>query len=118
MLFKFLNLAFFAAFALSAAVQYNDPDALMWVAVYLAAALMCLLQYRNIRLPWLCSALFVIALVWIATLLTGIVGSVSIEEVFKSIRMQSEAVEEAREIGGLALVALWAGVLIYYQRPN
>jgi hypothetical protein len=118
MVLKVFNLVFLVAFALSAAVQYNDPDTLIWVAIYLAAAGMCLLQYRHIGRRWLPPALLVIALVWIATLLPSIVGHVSLKEVFASISMQTKAVEEAREIGGLALIALWAGVLMFYQRPG
>ena len=41
------------------------------------------------------------------------VGQVSLEEVFASISMQTKAVEEAREVGGLFLVALWSGVLSF-----
>lgn len=118
MALKFVNLVLLVAFTLSAAVQYNDPDALVWVAIYLAAAAMCLLQYRHNGRRWLPPALLVIALAWIATLLPSIVGAVSLEEILASISMQTKAVEEAREIGGLSLVALWACVLTFCQRPG
>ena len=36
---SFLNALFFVAYLLSAIVQYNDPDALPWILIYLAASL-------------------------------------------------------------------------------
>ena len=118
MVLKVLNLVFLVAFVMSAAVQYNDPDTLVWVVIYLAAAGMCVLQYRHTGRRWLPPALLIIALAWIATLLPSIVGQVSLKEVFASISMATEAVEEAREIGGLVLVALWAGVLTFYKQSS
>jgi len=106
-----LNALFLAAFLLSAAVQYNDPDALQWIAVYLAAAALCAARWRGRLWPWAPFALLVVCLLWIGSLLPGVVGRVSPEELFESITMRTRAVEEAREIGGLALVALWCAVL-------
>jgi hypothetical protein len=40
-----------------------------------------------------------------------VVGRVSVGELFQSYRMTSEAVEEAREMGGLLIVAAWMSVL-------
>lgn len=108
---RLFNCAFLVAFGLSAAVQFNDPDALAWIAIYLAAAGMCIAQLRHRQLRWLPPLLLGICLIWIATLLPDIVGKVSLQEVFDSISMKTRAVEEAREIGGLALVALWSAVL-------
>lgn len=111
MLFTALNALFLLAFLLSAAVQYNDPDPLPWMTIYLAAALMCIVRFRR-RLPrWLPLALYSASLLWIGSLLPSIVGQVSLAEIVESISMQTRAVEEAREIGGLALVALWSAVL-------
>jgi hypothetical protein len=60
--------------------------------------------------------LAVISVAWIGTLLPSIVGQVSLEDIFASITMKTNAVEQAREIGGLVLVGLWAGVLSYRKR--
>tara|TARA_R110002049_G_scaffold177382_20_gene344574 strand:- start:2882 stop:3202 length:321 start_codon:yes stop_codon:yes gene_type:complete len=105
-------------YLLSAAVQYNDPDAFLWVLVYLAAAVMCALQFRARPPLWLPRALLVITAVWMGALLPSIVGQISLQEIFASISMKTRAVEEAREIGGLFLVTLWAGVLTYRQRKR
>jgi transmembrane protein TMEM220 len=118
MLITICNTIFLLIYLLSAAVQYNDPDALLWVLVYLAAALMCALQFRTTPPLWLSRTLLVISVVWMGALLPSIVGQVSPQEIFESISMKTRAVEEAREIGGLFLVTLWAGVLTYRQRKR
>lgn len=110
------NVIFLIIYLLSAAVQYNDPDALLWIAIYLAGALMCAVQFRSSPPRWIPRVMLAITVVWIGTLLPSIVGQVSLQEIFASISMRTKAVEEAREIGGLCLVSLWAAVLCYRQR--
>ena len=116
---SFLNALFFVAYLLSAIVQYNDPDALPWILIYLAASLMCAAQFLR-RLPrWLPTSLLFISLVWIGTLLPDIVGQVSLADIVESVSMKTRAVEEAREIGGLALIAIWSAVLMSRRgRPS
>lgn len=118
MVLTLFNTLFLVAYILSAAVQYNDPDALIWIAIYLAAAGMCIAQFRRSQPKWLPPLLLVISLVWIGTLLPHIVGQVSFAEIVESITMKTRAVEEAREIGGLLLVAIWAGVLVKWPRSG
>ena len=105
------NTLFLAVYLLSAAVQYNDPDPVRWMLVYLAAALMCILQYRGKRQRLLPMLLLAVSLLWMGSLLPSFVGQATPAEIFASITMQTRAVEEAREFGGLLLVALWAGIL-------
>jgi len=110
---KVLNSLFLAAFVLSALVQYNDPDAIAWALIYTAAAVLCLFQYRKTPPRWLAAALLVASLVWIGALLPDVIGHIPWRDIFDSISMRTRAVEEAREIGGLALVALWSAVLLW-----
>lgn len=42
-LFKYIGFLFTLLFGLGAAVQYNDPDSLLWIITYLLAALVSLL---------------------------------------------------------------------------
>jgi hypothetical protein len=113
MLVTALNSIFLVIYLLSAAVQYNDPDALAWIAIYLLAASMCALQYRKRRQHLLPRILLAICLVWMGSLLPDVVGRATLPDIFASISMQTRAVEEAREIGGLFLIVLWAGVLSF-----
>jgi hypothetical protein len=111
-----LNAIFLIIYLLCAAVQYNDPDAILWISLYLAAAVMCIIEFRLEPPRWPPRVLAVVSVVWIGTLLPSIVGQVSVEDIFASIAMRTNAVEQAREIGGLLLVGLWAGVLSYRGR--
>ena len=98
-------------FLIAAALQYNDPDPLRWMAIYGLAALACLLALAG-RLPRpVPAAIGLAALAWAATLAPGVVGRVSIGELFESYAMKSEPVEEAREMGGLLIVGAWMAVL-------
>lgn len=118
MVFSILNALFVLVFLLFAAVQYNDPDAQLWISIYLAATAMCALQFRQQSPRWLPPALVVISALWIATLLPTVVGKVPLADIFASLRMQTREVEEAREIGGLFIVGLWAAVLTQRQRKR
>jgi hypothetical protein len=108
---KVLNAVFLIVYLLCAVVQYNDPDALPWALIYLSAGAMCMFEVGNKQVNWLPPTLLAISLVWIGFLLPGIIGQVSLEQIFASISMKTKAVEEAREIGGLLLVVFWTGVL-------
>ncbi len=44
-LYKFLSLIFTLLFVWAAYVQYNDPDALLWYAIYVVAAVASLFFY-------------------------------------------------------------------------
>jgi hypothetical protein len=98
-------------FLIAAALQYNDPDPLRWMAIYGLAALACLLALPG-RLPLPAPALIgLVALIWAATIAPGVVGRVSVWELFESYAMKSAPVEEAREMGGLLIVFAWMAVL-------
>lgn len=113
-----LDIVFLLIYLLCAAAQYNDPDALPWITLYLSAATMCAVRLCKQLPQWLPGVLFVISLLWMAALLPGIVGQVTPGEVVASISMQTTAVEEAREMGGLALVALWSGIIALRHRSG
>jgi hypothetical protein len=108
---RLLNIVFLIAFLLSTLVQYNDPDSALWMTIYLSAALMCMAQHRQ-KLPAFVPMVFaLISIIWIGLLLPSFINIVSWAEIVESISMKTEAVEEAREVGGLALVLLWSVVL-------
>jgi hypothetical protein len=99
-------------FLVAVALQYNDPDPVQWMAIYGAAALACLLALRG-RLPrWLPALVGLAALVWAAALAPRVVGQVAPGELFREMGMATLAIEEAREMGGLLIVAIWMLVLL------
>ena len=110
------NILFLGVFILAAAVQWNDPDPLPWMVIYLSAASMCFLSLVHRQVLWLPSILLLFSLGWAFYLLSSIVGHVSLYEITESLSMKTRAVEEAREIGGLLLVALWATIVWIIER--
>jgi len=102
--FSYLMLA---VFLLSAAVQYNDPDPLLWIGIYAGAALLTWLFIREQLLWMLPASACILLLVWAGFQLQEVWGIVSIADLFESIQMQDETVEIAREAGGLLIIAAW-----------
>ena len=105
-------------FLFGAVVQYNDPDPLPWMAIYLAAALACVLALAG-RLPWWWAAVIaVIALAWALTLVPRALPNVRIVELFAAWEMKSERIEEAREMYGLLLIFISMAMLAVSSRRN
>src|SRR4030095_14855549 len=110
MLLRVANWVMVAAFLFSVAVQYNDPDPIRWMLVYGLAALACVLKLRG-RLSWYFpAALRAVALVWAASIAPRVIGKTTFGDMFQSFEMINSVVEEAREMGGLLIVAAWVGV--------
>jgi hypothetical protein len=105
-------------FLTSAALQFNDPDPLIWVFVYSAAAAMCVAwerQWLSERIP------IVVTLVSAASaagILAGAPVDIDISTALTDWGMSASGSEEIREVGGLILVALWSGFLSFHgPRP-
>jgi hypothetical protein len=99
-LFKILSLIFTLLFLWAGYVQYNDPDAYLWYAIYGSAALASLLFFFG-KLPWMAAmvlfvAYFVGAIMdWPARFEGVTIGEGDIKNV-----------EEGREALGLLICAL------------
>jgi hypothetical protein len=102
-------------FGLSAALQYNDPDPLSWIALYAAAAAACVLWGLR-RVAWPVAALVAaIALAWAALLLPDVLGHVGPSDLFLRMSEKGGRVEIGREIGGLLIVTAWMLVLLVLE---
>jgi hypothetical protein len=109
--FWWANVVMLVVFLLSVGVQYNDPDAPVWMAMYGAAALACLLFLLG-RMHWGFPALIgLVALIWAGFLAPGVIGRVSVGELFDSMQMKTIVVEHGREMGGLLITAAWMTAL-------
>jgi hypothetical protein len=107
------NLGMAVLFLFSAAVQYNDPDPLRWMAIYLVATLACA-QHARRRLSWpLPTVVALVASSWAATLAPVATPSAMFQH-----DMSTPGVEEAREMFGLLLVAAWTAVLAALGRDD
>ena len=96
-------------FLLSAAVQWNDPDPLVWITGYLVAAGLSLAACSG-RIPVLPNALAAVVFgLWFLSLAGTIPGAPS--EAFTSFEMRAPAHEQPREAVGLLICAVWTGYL-------
>lgn len=110
-LLRAVNVLMAAAFLFSVGVQYNDPDPIRWALIYGLAAVACILSLCG-RLRWPVPATVgAAAWLWAALLAPRVVGRTALADLFQSFHMINEAVEEAREMGGLLIVAFWMAVL-------
>ena len=92
-------------FLIAAAVQYNDPDAIRWIAIYLAASAACFLGLVERLRWWFPAVVGVAALFWAVTLLPRAFPNVAVSELFAAWEMKNERVEEGREMYGLLIIA-------------
>jgi len=97
-------------FLFSAAVQVNDPDPLVWMAIYGAAAVVCGLEIRRRTPAWAPVAVALVALVWAGSLHYR-AQDVPISSLFAEWEMQNVRIEEAREMYGLLIVGTWMIVI-------
>lgn len=110
-------------FLISVLVQYNDPDPLRWMLMYGAAMIACIwravaVHFGNkngythratllfaIYTSTVASAAIVWAVDWMPSL-----QPVSLVHIFTDAGMYHAGVEEAREFGGLLIIAVWMGL--------
>ena len=115
-MFRLLNAAMALLFLFGAIVQYNDPDPLRWVAIYVAASVACVLALVKRLRWWFAATVGAVALVWAATLAPAAVPNVRILEMFAAWEMANERVEEGREMYGLLIIVIYMAVLVFTRR--
>lgn len=109
--FRAFNILMVVLFLLSASVQPNDPDPLVWISLYVLAAVFSIAHAFQ-KLPAFWSFAFALfAFLWALRLLPEFWGQAPLREVFGRVDMKTEAVEVAREFGGLMIITTWMVVL-------
>ena len=101
------NAVMLVAFVLSVIVQFNDPDPLLWAAIYSAAAVVCGFELRRRTNPLVPAGIAAAALIWAATIAPRVLGKVRFGAMFAEFEMANTGIEESREMYGLAFIALW-----------
>ena len=114
---RFLDLTMALLFAFAAAVQFNDPDPIRWIAIYSAACALSLVAFARRRVaPVAALVVLAIAIIWAALIAFGGPAASEYGHMFDSWEMKSPSVEEAREASGLLIVAAWMMVLFVRAR--
>lgn len=104
--------SFFAVlFLFGALVQLNDPDPLVWLVIYLVAALVSIFAIRKPRHLLAPVLVFVVTVVWALTLVPAVIQHVPFTDMFGAWEMKNEGIEKSREMYGLLIIASWMALL-------
>jgi len=101
-----LEIVFAVLFLFGAAVQYNDPDPIRWMAIYLAACAACLAAVWNVGGWWFPALVGLVALIWGLTLAPRAFPNVRLGELVEQWEMKDVRVEEGREMYGLFIICV------------
>ena len=104
-----------ALFLFAAALQYNDPDPIRWMAIYGAACVISIATAtgRRVLLPTLVVA--TISLAWALLWASSDPNVNAYSHMFDAWEMKSASIEEAREASGLLIVTIWMAVIAARQ---
>lgn len=115
-IFGVLNWIMCALFLLSAAVQWNDPDPVRWMAIYGVAFAICLATGLRAPVPAMAPLLVAaVALAWAVAIIDG-GRTTGYSHMFDAWEMKSANVELAREATGLLIAGVWMLVIAVAQR--
>ena len=119
------NLVFCALFVLFAALQYNDPDPYIWIPIYLYAAILCFLAFRQKFYPYAylfgitVYGLYALYLFFAADGVLDWLNQHQAENIAKTMKATKPWIEETREFFGLIILILVLAVdYIYAKKKN
>ena len=112
MTFRIASAGFALLFAFGAFVQWNDPDPLRWMAVYMAAAALSAAAVQGRMFVAPTALLLAVSVIWV-TLWAPAFRHSSLDAL-QSFDMSSMQEEELREAWGLVLLAVWTAVLLFF----
>lgn len=118
---RWLHLVFALLFALSAVLQYNDPDPLPWILVWGGAALVAAAEFRSAGRPVFQQALVIICAIWMATLAPAMAAFVTLGQpslLFASMSAGQPLIEESREFLGLAIILVYALLSLAFRSAS
>ena len=105
-----LNLLVSALMGLSAALQFNDPDPLSWIAFYGCAALAGFLYTARFG-PFFCLGVSAVGAGWASQIAQAHYRLLDWSNLAQSMQAQTPGIELGREIGGLSLASAWLAAL-------
>lgn len=117
---KIFNWLFIVLFAISAGLQYNDPDPYIWVPIYLFAAYLCYESIKgrfNKKLYWLGFLVYTgyaIGLFFDRDGVMSWIGAHHAENLVETMKAEKPWIEESREFGGLAICIIVLGINYIY----
>jgi len=103
-----LDVVMAVLFAVSAVLQFNDPDPWPWFLIYAGAAVVCALTVARKSRGRLAPLLVgIVAFAWAVWILFHLSGGIAWSQLAASMHADSPQIEESRETLGLFIVAAW-----------
>ncbi len=104
---KIFNIVFAILFLGFAALQYNDPDPFVWISIYMAMVVVCVLAVRHLNYKILNLVLAIVYIGYAAILSPALLTWWQSEDrslLFDDLaKMQFPYIEETREFLGLVI---------------
>ena len=114
---KFFNIFFSVVFILFAVVQYNDPDAYLWIPIYLYPALLCYLKFIQKPIStiayWAGFLVFGVYAIYKMFDTNGIIDWVQFHNasnIASTMKAEKPWIEESREFFGLVIILIVLGI--------
>ena len=119
---KIFNIVFAVLFVIFAGLQYNDPDPWLWMPIYLYAAVLCWLAFRNKFYPKLILggvsfyALYGIYLFFEKDGVADWMTEHNAENIAQQMKASTPWIEDTREFFGLCLVSFALLMNYFYAK--
>ena len=113
--FKAVTWGMAALLFVCVALQYNDPDPVIWMAIYGAGAVASVLLPIKRPVAALAGVIGLVALVWAISLIHSIWGLIELSDLTNKMSEKGGAVEVGREAGGLVIEGVWLIVAAAYR---
>ena len=121
---KIFNIFFCVVFILFAVVQYNDPDAYLWMPIYLYPALLCYLKFIQKPIStiayWAGFLVFGVYAIYKMFDTNGIIDWVQFHNasnIASTMKAEKPWIEESREFFGLVIILIVLGIN-YIKKSN
>lgn len=121
MTFKTINVIMILFLGLSAVIQFNDPDPILWTLLYGVATALAILHWAKPAHHGSIVAPIVVGLIalgWAVLLLPNVLESPPSMRIFEGMDPNFPEIEEAREFIGLLMASAWMGFLAWRSRRN
>ena len=123
---KFFNIFFCVVFILFAVVQYNDPDAYLWMPIYLYPALLCYLKFIQKPIStiayWAGFLVFGVYAIYKMFDTNGIIDWVQFHNasnIASTMKAEKPWIEESREFFGLVIILIVLGInFLKKEKPS
>ena len=111
-------------FLACAALQWNDPDPLLWIVLYLLAAVSCGLAFAHIHAIKFNISIFAVYVIYAVYLFVAEDGVLSwmldhqFESLTRSMMASAPWIENTREFGGLFIMTVVCAINGFVQRQT